>query len=126
MPNAYHYHHSDELTISVTPDAAETWKLYDVELHFKTGILAGMKITGFAVYQNRGRKERDLALPARRYTLNGEGQYRLLLQPANEDNAFAMAEAQAKVHAAIMDAVAAFESGAGEPHSDAALPVVGF
>ena len=73
-------------------------KLADVELHFEAcgscvtgGIysdddcrcspLAGLKLVGFAIWERRGGSGRNITLPARQYSVNGERRSFALLRP---------------------------------------------
>jgi hypothetical protein len=56
-------------------------KLADAELHFGDGILAGLKLIGFAVWERRT-GGRNVTFPARQYSVNGERRSFALLRPA--------------------------------------------
>ena len=47
-------------------------KLADAELHFIGGELDGLKLLGFAVWQQRNGTGRNVTFPARPFTVNGE------------------------------------------------------
>ena len=51
-----------------TPSA----KLADVELHFTGGELDGLKLIGFAIWQRRDGKGRNVTFPARQFTVAGD------------------------------------------------------
>ena len=53
-------------------------KLADAELHFNDGVLAGLKLIGFAVWERRSRGGRNVTFPARQYSVNGAAQLRAL------------------------------------------------
>ena len=76
-------------TVSVTilPNTANTppGKLADAELHFADGLLAGLKLIGFAVWERRTGGGRNVTFPARQYSVNGERRSFALLRPANGD-----------------------------------------
>ena len=55
-------------------------KLADVELHFNSGPLAGLKLVGFAVWEGK-RGGRNVTFPARSYSVNGERRSFSLLRP---------------------------------------------
>jgi hypothetical protein len=63
-------------------------KLADAELEFGEGLLAGLKLVGFAVWERRDGR-RYVALPTRRYSVNGERRSFALLRsvgdPASQD-----------------------------------------
>lgn len=56
-------------------------KLADAELHFGDGILAGLKLIGFAVWERRSGGGRNVTFPARQYSVNGERRSFALLRP---------------------------------------------
>ena len=83
-------------------------KLADAELHFTEGLLEGLKLIGFAVWESRAKGGgRNVTFPARQYSVNGERRSFSLLRPANGD-----ATAQDKVRELILDAYAEFEENA--------------
>ena len=47
-------------------------KLADAELYFTDGVLDGLKLVGFAVWQRRSGGGRNVTFPARQYSVNGE------------------------------------------------------
>jgi hypothetical protein len=47
-------------------------KLADAELHFNDGVLAGLKLIGFAVWERRSGGGWNVTFPARQYSVNGE------------------------------------------------------
>jgi hypothetical protein len=58
-------------------------KLADVELHFDAaeGVLAGLKLIGFAIWERRAGVGRNVTFPARQYSVNGERRSFALLRP---------------------------------------------
>ena len=56
-------------------------KLADAELHFNDGVLDGLKLIGFAVWERRGGNGRNVTFPARQYAVNGERRSFALLRP---------------------------------------------
>lgn len=56
-------------------------RLADAEIHFNDGVLAGLKLVGFAVWQRRGSSERNVTFPARQYSMNGERRSFAVLRP---------------------------------------------
>jgi hypothetical protein len=79
-------------------------KLADAELHFTEGVLDGLKLIGFAVWERRGGNGRNVTFPARQYAVNGERRSFALLRPASN------AEAQEKLRDLILQAFADFEA----------------
>jgi len=83
-------------------------KLADAELHFTEGLLEGLKLIGFAVWESRAKGGgRNVTFPARQYSVNGERRSFSLLRPANGD-----ATAHDKVRELILQAYAEFEENA--------------
>lgn len=57
-------------------------KLADAELHFTEGILAGLKLIGFGIWQVRQDPNRlNITFPARQYSVNGERRSFAVLRP---------------------------------------------
>src|SRR4026209_705285 len=73
-------------TITITPSTTPPGKVADAELHFATGILDGLKMIGFAVWQRRGGSAGyNVTFPARQYSVNGERRSFSLLRPSAFD-----------------------------------------
>ena len=83
-------------------------KLADAELHFGDGPLAGLKLIGFAVWQRRDGKGRNVTFPARQFTVHGERRSFALLRP------IADVTAQDGVRDAILEAYAEAEAAMAE------------
>ena len=64
-------------------------KLADAELHFTGGELDGLKLIGFAIWERRDGKGRNVTLPARQFTVGGDRRSFSLLRyvdnPAAQD-----------------------------------------
>ncbi len=73
-------------------------KLADAELHFSDGVLDGLKLVGFAVWERRGGQGRNVTFPARQYSVNGERRSFALLRPIVD------ATAQDRLRTFILDA----------------------
>jgi len=56
-------------------------KLADAELHFTEGVLDGLKLIGFSVWERRSGSGRNVTFPARQYSVNGERRSFALLRP---------------------------------------------
>ena len=82
-------------------------KLADAELHFNDGVLAGLKLIGFAVWERRSGGGRNVTFPARQYSVNGERRSFALLRPIED------AAAQAGIRDIILEAYAELEASAG-------------
>ena len=59
-------------------------KLADAELHFNNGVLAGLKLIGFSVWERRSGGGRNVTFPARQYSVNGERRSFALLRPIDD------------------------------------------
>ena len=81
-------------------------KLADAELHFTEGVLDGLKLIGFSVWERRTGSGRNVTFPARSYSVNGERRSFALLRPVADTTA------QDRVRELILDAYAAFEEQA--------------
>jgi hypothetical protein len=70
------------MTIKFAPNGkgAPAGKLADAELHFSGGPLDGLKLVGFAVWE-RKTGGRNMTVPARQYSVNGERRTYALLRP---------------------------------------------
>src|SRR5688572_11980814 len=79
-------------------------KLADAELHFSDGVLAGLKLIGFAIWERRSGAGRNVTFPARQYSVNGERRSFAPLRPITES------AAQDAVRDAILAAYAEAEA----------------
>jgi len=87
------------MTIKFQPNDKGTpaGKLADVELHFSGGPLDGLKLLGFAVWERKS-GGRNLTVPARQYSVNGERRSFALLRP------IADASCQDRLRELVLDA----------------------
>ncbi len=70
------------VTITLNEKQNPPGKLADAELHFTEGVLAGLKLIGFGVWERRGGGGgRNVTFPARQYSVNGERRSFALLRP---------------------------------------------
>ena len=60
-------------------------KLADAELHFTDGEMAGLRLLGFAVWNQRNGPGRNVTFPARTYSVNGERRSFALLRPLHDE-----------------------------------------
>jgi hypothetical protein len=76
------------MTVKFVPNdkGAPAGKLADAELHFSGGPLDGLKLLGFAVWERRG-GGRNVTVPARSYSMNGERRSFALLRPIVDSSA---------------------------------------
>lgn len=97
------------MTVKIQPstdNSGPAGKLAEVELHFTSGELEGLRLLGFTIWERRtpsGR--RNVTFPARAYTVNGERRTFALLRPMVDP------EAQDKLRDVIL---AAFEQHEAE------------
>ncbi len=56
-------------------------KLADAEVHFTEGVLDGLKLVGFSVWERKTGAGRNVTFPARTYTMQGERRTFALLRP---------------------------------------------
>jgi len=62
-------------------------KLADAELHFKEGVLDGLKLIGFSIWERRNGDGRNVTFPARGFVVNGERRSFALLRPYTDSTA---------------------------------------
>jgi hypothetical protein len=94
------------IKISHTDKNNPPGKLADAELHFTEGILEGLKLIGFGVWERRTGGGRNVTFPARQYVVNGERRSFTLLRPIGD------ATAQDRIREAILEAYAEYEEKA--------------
>lgn len=95
------------VTITLNEKQNPPGKLADAELHFTEGVLAGLKLIGFGVWERRGGGGgRNVTFPARQYSVNGERRSFALLRP------IADATAQDRIRELILEAYAEKEAQA--------------
>jgi hypothetical protein len=85
-------------------------KLADAELHFEAtdGVLHGLKLIGFGVWERRASAGRNVTFPARQYSIAGERRSFALLRPVAD------ATAQNRIRDLILAAYAEHEAQASE------------
>lgn len=79
-------------------------KLADAELHFTEGLLTGLKLIGFGVWERRSGAGRTVTFPARRYTVNGDRRSFVLLRPVDD------ASAQERMRDLVLQAYTEYEA----------------
>ena len=96
------------MVIKITPNDKNNppGKLADAELHFTEGVLEGLKLIGFGVWERRTGNGRNVTFPARQYSVNGERRTFALLRPIGD------ATAQDRIREAILEAYAEYEEKA--------------
>ena len=78
-------------------------KVADAELHFTDGVLAGLKLIGFGIWERGSVGGRNVTFPARQYSVNGERRSFALLRP------IADGAAQDQIRKLILEAYAEME-----------------
>jgi hypothetical protein len=78
-------------------------KLADAELHFNDGVLEGLKLIGFAIWERRASAGRNVTFPARQYSVNGDRRSFSLLRPIVD------ASAQDRIRELILGAYSEYE-----------------
>jgi hypothetical protein len=83
-------------------------KLADAELQFTAGLLGGLKLIGFGIWERRNGAGRNVTFPARQYSVNGERRSFALLRPVVD------AAAQDRIRDLILQAYGQFEEQTAE------------
>ena len=93
------------MTVKIVPNdkGNPPGKLADAELHFTEGLLEGLKLIGFGIWERRNGTGRNVTFPARSYSVNGERRSFALLRPIVDTTA------QDKVREIILDAFQEYE-----------------
>ena len=93
------------MTITIVPNEKGNppGKLADAELHFSDGVLDGLKLIGFSVWQRRTGGGRNVTFPARQYAVNGERRSFALLRPIGD------VSAQERIRDLVLQAYAEYE-----------------
>ena|SRR5256885_2975627 len=101
------------MVVKIVPNekANPPGKLADAELHFTDGVLDGLKLIGFAVWERRTGNGRNVTFPARQYAVNGERRSYALLRP------IADVSAQERIRELVLQAYAEYEDAATEAAS---------
>ena len=75
------------MTVKIAPNdkGNPPGKLADAEVLFTDGVLEGLKLIGFSIWERKG-GGRNVTFPARQYTVNGERRSFALLRPLKEAN----------------------------------------
>lgn len=77
------------MIVRITPNDKDNppGKLADAELHFTEGVLEGLKLIGFSVWERRTGDGRNVTFPARSYSVNGSRRSFALLRPIADSTA---------------------------------------
>jgi hypothetical protein len=98
------------MVVKIVPNdkANPPGKLADAELHFTDGVLEGLKLIGFSVWERRSGGGRNVTFPARQYAVNGERRSFALLRPIGD------ATAQDRIKDLVLQAYAEYEGAPAE------------
>ena len=93
------------MVVKITPNdkGNPPGKLADAELHFTEGVLEGLKLIGFSIWERRSGNGRNVTFPARQYAVNGERRSFALLRPISDTSA------QGRVRDLVLEAYAEYE-----------------
>jgi hypothetical protein len=77
------------MVVKITPNdkGNPPGKLADAELHFTDGVLEGLRLIGFSVWERRTGGGRNVTFPARQYSVNGERRTFALVRPITDSSA---------------------------------------
>ena len=94
------------MTIKIVPNdkGNPPGKLADAELHFTGGVLEGLKLIGFSVWERKSGNGRNVTFPARQYSVNGERRSFALLRPTVDSTG------QDRIRDLVLEAYAAYEA----------------
>jgi hypothetical protein len=92
------------MIVKISPASHPPGKLADAEVHFTEGVLEGLKLVGFAVWQRREGTGRNVTMPARAYSVNGDRRSYALLRPIRDT------KAQETIREIILQAYADYEA----------------
>lgn len=94
------------MVVKITPNdkGNPPGKLADAELHFTEGVLDGLKLIGFSIWERRGGNGRNVTFPSRQFSVNGERRSFALLRPVQDMTA------QNRVREVILEAFAEYEA----------------
>ena len=106
------------MVVRILPSDSSTpvGKIADAEIVFDDGVLNGLKLVGFSIWERRsGNGGRNVTFPARTYSVNGERRSFALLRPVMDTTA------QEPLRALILQALAEYEAqlAAAEPAAPA-------
>jgi hypothetical protein len=93
------------MVVKIVPNEKQNppGKLADAELHFTDGVLEGLKLIGFAIWERRSGGGRNVTFPARTYAVNGERRSFSLLRPTGD------ASAQDRIKELVLEAYAEYD-----------------
>ena len=96
------------MVVKITPNdkGNPPGKLADAELHFTEGVLDGLKLIGFGIWERRGGNGRNVTFPSRQFSVNGERRSFALLRPIQDMTS------QNRIREVILEAFAEYEANA--------------
>ena len=96
------------MVVKIVPNdkANPPGKLADAELHFTEGVLEGLKLIGFSVWERRSGGGRNVTFPARQYAVNGERRSFAVLRPIADTSA------QERIRELVLEAYSEYEEAA--------------
>ncbi len=65
-------------------NGAPAGKLAEAEVCFSDGLLAGLKLVGFGIWEGRSGDGRNVTFPSRSYSVNGERRHYVLLRAVDD------------------------------------------
>lgn len=72
----------DSITIHIMFDSKNPpGKVAEADIRFNDGLLSGLKLIGFGIWERRGGGGFNVTFPARQYSVNGERRSFALLRP---------------------------------------------
>jgi hypothetical protein len=102
------------MVVKIVPNekASPQGKLADAELHFTDGVLEGLKLVGFAVWERRSGSGRNVTFPSRQYAVTGGDKRSFaLLRPVSD------AASQERVRDLVLQTYAGYEQTVTEAAS---------
>jgi hypothetical protein len=104
------------MVVRIVPSDSSTpaGKIADAEILFEDGVLSGLKLVGFSIWERRADGGRSVTFPARSYAVNGERRSFALLRPVADS------AAQEPLRALVLQAFAEYEAQLAQPDAGAA------
>ena len=74
------------MVVKIVPNrnGAPAGKLAEAEVCFSDGLLSGLKLVGFSVWESRTGNGRNVTFPSRSYSVNGERRNYVLLRAVDD------------------------------------------
>lgn len=103
-----------EFTVKFDLASTVPGKVADAELHFLSGVLAGFKLVGFAIWKRDDGSGFNATLPARPFMSGGARRSFVLLRPIGPVEPGA-ADMNDRIKTLVLEAYAAFQAANGRP-----------